>query len=84
MLGAISGGICQIPANGGANDVLRTARPVKLPLGVSLARPFRTRRHTRPPHSPEGFVDTAKLRWRIERDYEELEKSELGLAHFAG
>ena len=28
-------------------------------------------------------VDTAKLRWRIERDYEEL-KSELGLAHFEG
>src|SRR5271165_2334691 len=27
--------------------------------------------------------DTAKLRWRIERDYEEL-KSELGLAHFEG
>jgi SRSO17 transposase len=37
---------------------------------------------------PEGIpidilVDTAKLRWRIERDYEEL-KSELGLAHFEG
>jgi hypothetical protein len=31
----------------------------------------------------EGLVDTAKLRWRIERDYEEL-KSELGLAHFEG
>jgi len=29
----------------------------------------------------EALVDTAKLRWRIERDYEEL-KSELGLAHF--
>ena len=29
------------------------------------------------------LVDTAKLRWRIERDYEEL-KSELGLAHFEG
>jgi SRSO17 transposase len=37
---------------------------------------------------PEGIelaslVDWAKLRWRIERDYEEL-KSELGLAHFVG
>jgi SRSO17 transposase len=31
----------------------------------------------------ESLVDTAKLRWRIERDYEEL-KSELGLAHFEG
>ena len=31
----------------------------------------------------EALVDTVKLRWRIERDYEEL-KSELGLAHFEG
>jgi SRSO17 transposase len=31
----------------------------------------------------ETLVDTIKLRWRIERDYEEL-KSELGLAHFEG
>ena len=30
-----------------------------------------------------ALVDIAKLRWRIERDYEEL-KSELGLAHFEG
>jgi SRSO17 transposase len=29
------------------------------------------------------LVDTAKFRWRIERDYQEL-KSELGLAHFEG
>jgi len=29
------------------------------------------------------LVDKAKLRWRIERDYEEL-KSELGLAHYEG
>jgi SRSO17 transposase len=29
------------------------------------------------------LVDMTKLRWRIERDYEEL-KSELGLAHFEG
>ena len=29
------------------------------------------------------LVDITKLRWRIERDYEEL-KSELGLAHFEG
>ena len=30
-----------------------------------------------------GLIDVIKLRWRIERDYEEL-KSELGLAHFEG
>ena len=30
-----------------------------------------------------ALVDIAKLRWRIERDYEEL-KSELGLAHYEG
>jgi SRSO17 transposase len=30
-----------------------------------------------------SLVDWAKLRWRIERDYEEL-KSELGLAHYEG
>ena len=29
------------------------------------------------------LIDVIKLRWRIERDYEEL-KSELGLAHFEG
>ena len=33
--------------------------------------------------SLETLVDTAHLRWRIERDYEEL-KSELGLTHFEG
>ena len=33
--------------------------------------------------SLDVLVDTAKLRWRIERNYEEL-KSELGLAHFEG
>jgi SRSO17 transposase len=39
---------------------------------------------TLPENTPlEVLVDTVKLRWRIERDYEEL-KSELGLAHFEG
>ena len=39
---------------------------------------------TLPEDTPiEVLVDTAKLRWRIECDYEEL-KSELGLAHFEG
>ena len=39
---------------------------------------------TLPEDTPlETLVDSAKLRWRIERDYEEL-KSELGLAHFEG
>ena len=31
----------------------------------------------------EHLVDTAKLRWRIERDYQEL-KQEVGLGHFEG
>jgi len=31
----------------------------------------------------DALVDLAKLRWRIERDYQEL-KSELGLAHYEG
>jgi SRSO17 transposase len=30
-----------------------------------------------------GMVDTSKLRWRVERDYEEL-KQEVGLGHFEG
>ena len=39
---------------------------------------------TLPEDTPlEVLVDTIKMRWRIERDYEEL-KSELGLAHFEG
>jgi SRSO17 transposase len=33
--------------------------------------------------SVRKLVATAKLRWRIERDYEEL-KQELGLGHFEG
>ena len=41
------------------------------------SRPFRKT-------SPSAeLVDTAKLRWRIERDYQEL-KQELGLGHFEG
>jgi hypothetical protein len=31
----------------------------------------------------ESFVDHAKLRWRIERDYQEL-KQEIGLSHYEG
>jgi SRSO17 transposase len=39
---------------------------------------------TLPENTPLAvLVDVIKLRWRIERDYEEL-KSELGLAHFEG
>jgi len=39
---------------------------------------------TLPEDTPiDVLVDTTKLRWRIERDYQEL-KSELGLAHFEG
>ena len=39
---------------------------------------------TMPPEtSIEGLVKTAKLRWRIERDYQDL-KQELGLGHYEG
>jgi SRSO17 transposase len=39
---------------------------------------------TLPEHTPlPVLVDRAKMRWRIERDYQEL-KSELGLAHYEG
>ena len=31
----------------------------------------------------DRLVDTAKLRWRIERDYQEL-KQEVGLGHYEG
>ena len=39
---------------------------------------------TLPPETPiEDLVETAKLRWRIERDYQDL-KGELGLATTRG
>jgi SRSO17 transposase len=38
---------------------------------------------TLPKDTFRKLVDTAKLRWRIERDYQEL-KQELGLGHFEG
>ena len=39
---------------------------------------------TLPPETPLAeLVDIAKLRWRIERDYQEV-KQEIGLAHYEG
>ena len=39
---------------------------------------------TMPPDTPiEQLIRLAKLRWRIERDYEEL-KQEIGLGHYEG
>ena len=39
---------------------------------------------TLPPDSPfDKLVDAVKLRWRIERDYQEL-KQEVGLGHYEG
>jgi hypothetical protein len=48
------------------------------------AEPMKYWLSTLPEDTPLAvLVDVIKLRWRIERDYEEL-KSELGLAHFEG
>ena len=48
------------------------------------AEPLKYRLSTLPADTPlRDLVATAKLRWRIERDYREL-KQELGLGHFEG
>lgn len=48
------------------------------------AEPSRYWLSTLPEHTPlPSLVDFAKMRWRIERDYQEL-KSEVGLAHYEG
>jgi len=48
------------------------------------AEPFKYWLSTLPADTPlRDLVATAKLRWRIERDYREL-KQELGLGHFEG
>ena len=44
-------------------------------MALHLATPAR--------RSSTSFVDQAKLRWRIERDYQEL-KQEIGLGHYEG
>ena len=55
-----------------------------------MARGRRRPRQILASHRPAGhqirsieLVDLAKLRWRIERDYQEL-KQELGLGHYEG
>ena len=50
---------------------------------VSEKEPSKYWLSTLPGGPIEGLVATAKLRWRIERDFEEL-KQELGLGHFEG
>ena len=48
------------------------------------AEPFKYFLSTLAAHTPlKALVRVAKLRWRIERDYQEL-KQELGLGHFEG
>jgi SRSO17 transposase len=50
----------------------------------SEAEPAKYWLSTMPEDTPLAtLVDTTKLRWHVERDYEEL-KSELGLAHYEG
>jgi len=55
---------------------------IEWPAGES--QPTKYRLSTLPEDTPLGdLVDRAKLRWRIERDYQEL-KQEIGLAHYEG
>src|SRR3954467_15824015 len=68
---AASGGVAADRVAGGREGAVQV-------LALDLAgddRPGRSGSH--------GQVHTAKLRWRIERDYQDL-KQELGLDHYEG
>jgi SRSO17 transposase len=69
------------------NDQKTTPNPIEWLLiewPQDEAEPTKYWLATLPEDTPlEVLVDYAKLRWRIERDYQEL-KSELGLAHYEG
>src|SRR5271167_1303887 len=67
-----------VPWREGSNEILSSR------FAAVRIRPASRDWKVSTPHPLEWLlIDTAKLRWRIERDYEEL-KSELGLAHFEG
>ena len=53
-------------------------------MAAGISAPSKYWLSTLPPDSALAtLVETAKLRWRIERDYQEL-KQELGLDHYEG
>jgi SRSO17 transposase len=83
----------------GTSELLRSALPVASPTRGRRGRPEETLLHEWPEGKAEptkfwlatldeeisfcARVDLAKMRWRIERDYQEL-KQEIGLGHYEG